>query len=181
MKVQTLELEHLDELKDFCSQCKDRGYYNNSSLHLMKYDWCKNWGEYWGAWHNNKLVAVAGAHPLPEVDAHGIRVLFRTCQLYSFYKGLDTNGINSIPFRDILYYQVNKYFNKNLYITTNIDYDASGKMSRIHRVMKTLETNGIVDLHVVEMTLYSTNQSVWKLNKEKYLETRHRLETLKKN
>lgn len=181
MIVQTLENHHIPELLDFCKACELRGFYNNSSLEAMKYQWCKDWGEYWGAWHDQNLIAVAGAHPLPEIGVDAVRVLFRTCQLQSFYRGLDPMGINTVPFRDILFYQVKKYSNKDLYITTNIDHDASGKMSRIHRVMKTLECNGIVSLHREEIMLYYTNQSVWKLNKETYLETRYRLETSKKN
>ena len=50
-------------------------------------------------------------------------------------------------------------------------------MSRTHRVMSLLAKKGIVDLHIEEIMLYYTRQSVWKLNKEQYLEARHRLET----
>ena len=177
MIVKILENTHCQELEYFCTQCKILNYNNNSSLTAMKYDWCKGWGEYWGTWHNNKLIAVAGAHPLPEVDDNAVRVLFRGCQLYSPYTGLDANHMNSVPFRDILPLQIEKYVNNDLYITTNIEHDASGKMSRTHRVMSLLAKKGIVDLHIEEIMLYYTRQSVWKLNKEQYLEARHRLET----
>jgi len=177
MLVNILKKTHLKELEEFCIQCKKLNYNNNSSLDSMKYDWCKNWGEYWGAWHNNRLIAVAGAHPLPEIAENAVRVLFRGCQLNSPYSGLSSSHMNSVPFRDILPAQIEYFKNKDLYITTNIDHDASGKMSRTHKVMKLLSTKDIVNLYILEMDLYYTTQSVWKLNKEKYFEVRHRLET----
>ena len=38
--------------------------------------------------------------------------------------------------------------------------------------MQLLEKRGIVDLHIESMDLFNTNQSVWKLNKERYNEVR---------
>ena len=177
MLVNILKESHFEELENFCNKCQLLGYNNNSSLDSMKYKWCKDWGEYWGAWHNNELIAVAGAHPLPEISDNSIRVLFRGCQINSPYSGLNASHMNSVPFRDILPVQIKHFKNKDLYITTNIDHDASGKMSRTHKVMKLLSKKDIVNLHVPEVELYYTKQSVWKLNKEKYFEIRHRLET----
>jgi len=170
-------INDVDELVLFCKKCKDLGYKNNSTLKEMRWEKTKDWGEYWGAWQNNTLIAVAGAHPLPEVDSNAIRVLFRGCQLYSPHLGISPSHMNSVPFRDILPYQIEKYRDYDLYITTNITRDNSGKMQRSHRAMKLLSKKKIVDLHIKEATIYNTNQSVWKLNKDNYFEVRHRLES----
>lgn len=175
IKVAILNQWTMDQLKQFCLVCDTLGYRNNNSLASMKYEWCKGIGEYWGAWHNESLIAVAGAHPLPEVSDNAIRVMFRGCQLTSPYKGLNASHMNSVPMRDILPLQIEMYKDKDLYITTNINYDASGHMHRTHRVMKLLEKKGIVNLHTENMELWYSEQSVWKLNKDRYNEIRRGL------
>ena len=175
IQIKTLVDKNLSELTGFCKKCYDLGYKNNSSLKEMRWEKTKEWGDYWGAWHNNSLIAVAGAHPLPEIAENAIRVLFRGCQLYSPYVGLSPTHMNSVPFRDILPYQIDKYIDNDLYITTNIHKDNSGKMHRTHKVMQLLFKKGIVDLYIEDMIIYNTNQSVWKLNKDRYFEIRNRL------
>jgi len=170
-------IKHSDELRDFCTECGILGYKNNSSLKEIRWERTKSCGEFWGAWHNNKLIAIAGAHPLPEVGENAYRVLYRGCQLYSPYVGLNASHMNSVPFRDILPYQIERYADKDLFITTNIYKDNSGKMYKTHKVMHLLSKKGMVDLFVKDAIIYNTNQSVWRLNKEKYHEVRHRLET----
>lgn len=172
--IEVFELEDTNEIDDFCKICEMKGYNNNKSRKAMKYEWCKEVGDYWGAYFNDELVSVAGAHPLPEVGENAVRVLFRACQIVDLHKGLNKYHMNSIPFRDILPYQILQYKDKDLYITTNISHDASGKMNRTHKVMKLLDKMGIVK-YTMDMELYHTDQSIWKLNVEKYNEVRHRL------
>ena len=175
IKIDVLDHNNLSDLSFFCKQCNALGYKNNSSLKEIRWDSTKSCGEFWGAWHNKKLISIAGAHPLPEISSNSIRVLFRGCQLFSPYTALSPSHMNSVPFRDILPYQIEKYADKDLYITTNIHKDNSGKMHRTHKVMQLLSKKGIVDLYIDDMILYNTNQSVWKLNKDKYFEIRNRL------
>lgn len=162
------------DLIEFCETCKTKGFKNNESLKAMKFDFA----EFWGAWCNNKLVAVAGAHALPEVHSNAVRVLFRGCQIKETYKGLGKHHMNSIGFRDILPVQMDAYKDKDLYITTNVYNDASGRMNRTHRAMKLLDKEGILEYNY-DMELYFTKQSIWKINKERYNEIRYRLETSK--
>lgn len=173
--VKILDKKNLYELETFCKKCDDLGYKNNSSLKEIRWEKTKSWGEFWGGWHKDKLISIAGAHPLPEVKHNAVRVLFRGCQTYSPYVGLNASHMNSVPFRDILPYQIDKYLDNDLYITTNIYKDNSGKMHRTHKVMQLLSKKGIVDLYIDDMILYNTNQSVWKLNKDRYFEIRNRL------
>ena len=65
-----------------------------------------------------------------------------------------------------------------IYITTNIDNDASGKMLRINKLFRILEKQKIVDF-IGEESVYYTKQSVWELNKKEYYG--HRYKTFKKS
>lgn len=172
--LEVYTLEDTCEIDDFCKICEMHGYNNNSSRKAMKYEWCKDWGEYWGAYYADELIAVAGAHPLPEVGPNAVRVLFRGCQIVDLHKGLSKNHMNSIPFRDILPYQIKAYPDKDLYITTNVSHDASGKMNRTHKAMKLLDKVGIVS-YTSTIELYYTEQSIWKLNVGRYNEVRSKL------
>ena len=65
-----------------------------------------------------------------------------------------------------------------IYITTNVDNDASGKMLRVNKIFNILEKQKIVDF-VGEEDVYYTKQNIWKLNKKEYYG--HRYKTPKKN
>ena len=60
-----------------------------------------------------------------------------------------------------------------MYITTNIEHDASGRMNRIHKSFKIMEQNGLVT-HEDDEYLFYTWQSVWKLNILKYQKIREK-------
>ena len=60
-----------------------------------------------------------------------------------------------------------------IYITTNIDHEHSnGKSTRNHRLMGLLAKQGILDWHS-DITLYYTEQTVWKLNIAEYTRRRN--------
>ena len=98
MKIELLSDDHISILEEFCEECNQLGYTNNSSLTAMKFDWCRQQGYYYGAIKNNKIVAVAGCHPLTEISKDAWRILFRGCELpgASPYKGLNKGDWNSI-------------------------------------------------------------------------------------
>ena len=54
-----------------------------------------------------------------------------------------------------------------IYITTNTENDASGKMLRINKVFHLLEKTKIVDF-MGEDNVYYTKQNIWKVNKKEY-------------
>ncbi len=169
--IKVFPLQDTYELDYFCKVCKDKGYQNNSSYKAMKYDWCKEVGEYWGAYYNDQLVAVAGCHPLPEVSSNAVRVLFRGCQIIDPYKGLNKHHMSSIGFRNILPEQIKFNKGKDLYITTNVYHDASGKMNRTHKAMRLLDKEGILS-YTKDIELYFTMQSIWKVNIDEYIKVR---------
>jgi hypothetical protein len=174
MRVDIIGDDDTEDLLYFCNQCDLLGYENNKDLKSIRYDLVKKTGNFWGAWHNNKLIAIAGAHPLPEVNENAYRVLFRGCQLYSPHKTLNSCHMNSVPFGDILPHQIKKYYDHELYTTTNVSHDASGKMHRTHKVMSLLNKKGIVS-YSHNMILFNVEQSIWKINKDRYLDLRKRL------
>lgn len=162
------------QLKEFCDKCTDLGYDNNNSINTMKYQWCLDFG---GTWHYvsdgyGNIVSLAGCHPLPEVNDKAWRVMFRGVQLPGNYGfGLSKYHMNALTWRLILPLQLEYCNTDEIYITTNIKHDASGKMNKTHRLFKNLDKLGMVK-HYKDMELYNTEQSVWKLDIEKYKEVR---------
>jgi hypothetical protein len=169
MIVRTIEKSDRNELIVFCKKCNELGYNNNSSLMAMKYDWCKEQGEYWGAWVDKKIIAVAGAHPIPELGLEFVRVLFRGCQIENPYKGISKYHLNTVLFRNILNAQMNYYPIHRLIMTTNINRDNSGKMQRSHNMLKLISKTNIVS-HYCDMIYYNTQQSLWEINRDLYNE-----------
>ena len=155
------------ELLTFIKQCNDLGYKNNNSLEAMKFQWCLDAGGTWFATSvDNRIVGISGLHKFKD----GHRALFRGCQLYSIPGGLTKNHMNCWMF----YYHlplVAELVDGPIYITTNIDTDASGKMLKLNKLYSILEKKGIVDFISKEEVFY-VDQNIWKLNKEMYYKAR---------
>lgn len=172
MNIKTESIIHAtDELTAFVDKCNMLGYKNNNSLKAMKFDWCLEQGGAWyGSYHNGRLVGISGVHPFHD----GYRVLFRGAQLYSIPGGLSKLHMNCWMWRDHLPMAI-KQFDESLYITTNTENDASGKMLKLNRLYcNHLAPEGLVE-HCGEREIFYTMQNVWKLNKDVFLETRQRL------
>ena len=174
MKILLITDQLLPKLETFCKEAEELGYTNNSSLKAMKYEWCKDYGEYFCAIEDDKIISVAGCHPLPEINDKAWRVMFRGAQLPGYNKlvGLNKYHMSAITWREILPAQIQFCDTDELYITTNVDYDASGKMNKIHRLFKSLHKLGMVD-YQGRVFLYQTEQSVWKLNINEYTKRRN--------
>ena len=175
MQTQILTKELFPQLETFFDTAKELKYLNNVSKRAMKYEWCLDFG---GIWHcvtddNNKILSLAGCHPLPEVNDNAWRVMFRGVQIPGNYGfGLSKYHMSALTWRLLLPSQLEYINDADAYITTNISHDASGKMNKTHRLFQQLEKLGMVE-HYNDMELYYTDQSVWKLNKEKYMEVRN--------
>lgn len=166
-------------LQNFCKKCEELGYMNNT-FSAMKYEWLRQQG---GIWHcvsyggleagYGDILSLAGCHPLPEVNDNAWRVMFRGVQLPGHYGfGLSKYHMNALTWRHILPKQLEFIGeDKEIYITTNMTNDASGKMNKTHRLFQRLKVLGMVEHHR-DMELYFTRQSVWKLNREMYMEVR---------
>lgn len=177
MKIEIIQDKHLTMLQEFCDRCAELGYENNSSFQSMKLLWCKQNGEYWCAIKDNKIVAVAGCHPLPEVSHNAWRIMFRGCELpgNDTFKGLGKGDWNSITQREVIPKMIEWIQSDELYITTNIKHEHSnGKSARNHRLMGLLAKQGILE-NCGDMTLYYTEQTLWRLNIEEYIRRRERI------
>ena len=169
--IKTEQLYHATpELITFIRECDKLGYKNNNTLEAMKFDWClANGGSWYATFADNKIVGISGLHKF----ADGYRSLFRGCQLHSIPGGLSKNHMNCWMF----YYHlplVIDHVDGPIYITTNTDNDASGKMLKLNKLYSILEKSGIVDF-VAEEEVFYTNQNIWKLNNKIYLDARSRV------
>ena len=121
--------------------CDKLGYNNNNSLKAMKFTWCLGLGGKWFVTYNKeKIVGISGVHPW----RNGVRALFRGAQLYSIPGGLSRNHMNCWMFKYHLPLVIDMYKDKNIYITTNMDNDASGKMLKLNKLYFVLEKSNLV-------------------------------------
>ncbi|MDB4348979.1 hypothetical protein OAA64_01495 [bacterium] len=166
--IKTEQLHNVTpELITFIDECNNLGYKNNNSLEAMKFQWCLDEGGAWFATSvDNRIVGISGLHKFKD----GHRALFRGCQLYSIPGGLSKNHMNCWMF----YYHlplVGEIIDGPVYITTNTDTDASGKMLKLNKLYSILEKKGIVDFISKEEVFY-VEQNIWKLNLETYFKLR---------
>jgi hypothetical protein len=180
MKIERLNDTHVDSIAEFCEECRSVGYKNNSSLEEMKfgkeYD-LKDIPKFWALIKENKIISVSGSHRWKNKQGEFIsaRCLFRSASLpqYKVIDILNKNHMNSVPFSLLMPYQIYQGVQEgieNFYITTSSGYhDASGKMKRTHRALELLGKNGLVEFEAEEI-MYSTLQTRWKINLDKYLQ-----------
>lgn len=164
-------LEVTTKVNRFISQCNLLGYKNNNSLEAMKWEWCIAQG---GMWYGTEdcstdaIVSITGIHPFKD----GYRALFRGAQLIPRpVRGLNKYQMQSWGIYEHLPLQINFAQGKPLYITTNISNDASGKMNRIHKSFSIMEKGNMVD-YIGDEEVFYTQQSIWKLNTDRYFEIR---------
>ena len=174
MQYVTVQLfeKDVDKIQAFCDSCKDRGFTNNQSLKAMKFEWClEQGGSWWGTFREDNIVSLSGIHPFKD----GWRGIFRGAQIEPRpTKGLDRHQKSSQSIWSQLPLQIK--FAENIsgeltpiYITTNINFDASGYASRVHNLFKILAKDQIID-YVGDEEIFYTMQTVWKVNREKYYE-----------
>tara|TARA_B110000503_G_scaffold99799_1_gene149298 strand:+ start:32056 stop:32574 length:519 start_codon:yes stop_codon:yes gene_type:complete len=156
------------ELVAFIEQCNMLGYKNNNTLEKMKFQWClDNGGSWFATYDNNRIVGISGLHKFMD----GYRALFRGCQLHSIPGGLSKNHMNCWMFYYHLPLVINLVKDSPIYITTNTDNDASGKMLKLNKLYSLLEKKGLVDLKNKEQ-VFGVEQNIWKLNTETYYNLR---------
>ena len=158
--------------------CNSQNYSNNTTLDKMKWNWCLEVGAWTIATDNEKIVSIAGVHPLPEVNTNAYRCLFRGAQLpgYTLGTGRDIfkTGIQLSCLLDFqIGWAIEKNLNAELYISTNINNDG-GKSKRMNdTMMPLLAKRGIWELDR-QMELYNVPQNLWRINVYTYMEERSR-------
>lgn len=151
------------ELMQFTLECERLGYTNNSSLRAMKFEWCRDTGAWFATYENNCIVSVSGIHTFKD----GYRALFRGAQLHPRPVGINKHHMQSYCFHSQLPHQIKYAGPKPIYITTNTETDASGKMTRIDRTFQLLEKTGLVEYVGAEEVFY-VQQNIWRLNVDRY-------------
>ena len=172
--------EHLLALEEFCKSCDQFGYTNNNSTKSMRLDWClENGGQFFLTYCDGIIISVSGCHPLPEVGPNVYRILFRGATLRDYQNLLGVMSkthMTSIPFYDHIPLALEWAKGKasTFVVTTNwASPNGIESMSRSHKVLGLLARQGIVDCLVEKMNLFYTDQTVWKLNIDKYLDARN--------
>jgi hypothetical protein len=171
-EVRNLHNQDVPSIETFLAECSKLNFKNNTSLETIKFNWCiNNGGSWWGVFKKDQLVSMSGMHPFKD----GYRVLFRGAQIEQRpIKGLNRYQFQSWGMWKELPMQIEwarwKGTDK-IYITTNVSNDASGKMNRIHRAFSALEKAGVVE-HCGDEEIFFTQQSIWRVNIQKYFEVR---------
>lgn len=151
-------------LMTFIDKCDQRGYKNNNSLKAMKWDWCLENGAWFATYNElDEIISISGIHHWKD----GYRALFRGAQLYPRQIGINKYHMQSYCFHSQLPHQIAYADSKPIYITTNFENDASGKMIRIDRTFRLLEKTGLVEYISTEEVFY-VQQNIWRLNVECY-------------
>jgi hypothetical protein len=169
-------------IETFCKECKELGFLNNQDLKSIKWDWIQSVGKYYIGIDPtlDKIVTMAGYHPLPEIDNHSWRILFRGAQLPGYALGaFSKNQLKtSVHFAHILYHQINDILERDsaakLYMSTNVvDNNDAPKSARLNRsTTPVLEKQGLITLEVKDIELYSTRQNLWRINVDEYMRQR---------
>jgi len=170
--IETRQIDNIDihHVLTFANECYRKGYKNNVSLNAMKWDWCLDNGAWFATFDNDSIVAITGCHTFKD----GYRALFRGAQLSPRpVKGLSRYQMQSWGISEHLPLQIKFSNGKPIYITTNVSNDASGRMNRIHKSFKVMAKGGMIN-YLGDEEIFYTQQSVWKLNVEKYFEIRSR-------
>jgi len=173
MSYCTKELTHVTPaVEHFIAECALLGYKNNSSLKEMRWDWCLDGGMWYATYENDVIISITGIHPFKD----GYRALYRGAQLSPRpIKGLNRYQMQSWGIYGHLPEQIKFANGKPIYITTNISNDASGKMNRIHKSFTVMAKGGMFE-YIGDEEVFYTQQSIWKLNNDKYFEIRKRYE-----
>jgi hypothetical protein len=160
----------------FCKEAAKSNLINNSSLEAMKLDWClANGGAFHLTYYKTKLISVSGCHPLPQFGEGVMRVLFRGATLpkyHNLFGIVSRTHMNSFPFYSQLPLQL-KFASKKGYtipvVTTNYSNPGNMKsMTKSHRTFFSLEKTGIVTNVMENITLFNTEQAVWRVNVDHY-------------
>ena len=126
----------------------------------------------------DRIVTVAGVHKLPEINDHAWRCLFRGAQLPGYTPEWSIDIFKSgIHFSQLLYRQINLVLSidplAEFYISTNVKSDTGAKSSRMNNIMMPrLVKEGYCTLYKEDITLFYTQQNLWKINVDNYLAAR---------
>ncbi len=162
---------HTAAVHNFCGECRDLGWANNSTIRHMKFfENLERGGGWFGFMESGRLLSVAGHHPLPEVHTDAHRIFYRSATLPEFRrrdKGLHRgNGPRGREYIEAFFRALPL---GELYITTNCEPNAHVDITRYHRAMQIQAR--MRDSYIVyegDRILYDTQQSLWRIDRDRY-------------
>lgn len=164
------------DLTEFYAIATLKGFENNSSQKMLvdslanEKEWCV-----WILYYNNKAIGSVGAHSFPEMGSNAYRIAVRTCVFTDMIPTHTLRTKNQI----VTHQHVTSQFlipvcidwapaNSKLYITSN--ENSVGTQRLVHRIFApAMETTGQMK-RVTEIEYRGTNQTVWELFPDKFLE-----------
>jgi hypothetical protein len=171
-----LTIIDIPQIEKFCQECSLLSYENNRSLEAMKF----HSATFFAAYDQERIVSIAGVHPLPEVNDRAWRCLFRGAQLPGYTPQWSMNIFKSgIHFSQFLYRQIKHVQDINssaeFYISTNLKESTGAKSHRMNDIMMPrIAKMGIWTLHSENIMFYNVPQNLWKVNVQQYMEARER-------
>lgn len=163
-------------LEEFYLEASKRGFKNNSSQRAMidcfqnEKEWCA-----WILYYNSRAVGSVAAHTFEEMGTNSYRIAARTCVLTGMLPVNTLRTKNQI----VTHQHITSQFlipaciewapkDSNLYITSN--EDEVGTQRLVHRIFgPAMEKTGQMK-HIKQMFYRGTNQSIWQLFPDKFLE-----------
>lgn len=167
--------EELD-LTDFYKLAREKGFVNNSSQKAM-IDCFRNEREWkvWILYYNNVAVGSVAAHSFPEMGNNSYRIAARTCVFTNLLPTDTLRTRNQI----ITHQHATSQFliptciewapkGSRLFITSN--ENEAGTQRLVHRIFgPAMEETGQMK-RVKDIVYRGTNQTVWELFPEKFME-----------
>lgn len=165
----------INDVKDFCENCKQEGFKNNESISALKMG---RWGteeKWWAVYHNGYIVSLSGAHWLPHIHNKSYVIAYRLATLDEF-KGLASKIVSSrmltcFGMGRLLPHMVDWCESRgatDIVMTFNSPDngdDPSGTMHKAHRAAHNiLPRDNKFSLMYQDFPLYGAKQDVWKLN-----------------
>lgn len=177
-----LQDSDLNDLKYFCIQCKNLGYYNNDSFESIKLDQMKMpYGQYFIGYDTEKncIFNLCGVHKIVEINENAYRVFFRGATLPGYTTG-KSGYKSSFQLMEILNMQIDFILEKNpaaeFYFTTNIEKSiVNGKSQKMNNLMAPrVARNGIFDVVNENFDYMHVKQKLWRINVPAYKDWRLR-------
>lgn len=165
-------------LKNYMIECSKRGFNNNTSIELLKFNYFET-SAFFAAIENNKIITFSGVHNFDHDNKRYYRVGFRAATIYdenykpqmtkNFYKSSLQFGV-MFPIQ--MMWILKNIDNTAQFVTTTTNptsnKDTAGRSLVVDKVFRKDKILGISLLYE-NITYLHTSQDVWLLNKDMFL------------
>jgi hypothetical protein len=177
---QVIEYNPTLDLSEFYSTAESKGFYNNSSKHMLIDSISKE--SEWNVWllqYDNKFVGSVAAHSFNIMGDNCYRICARTCVFTDMLPGTYGKNLRTVSVITEHQNPTAQFFiptcidwtpkGSRLFITTN--ESAVGTQQRVHKIFApTLEKLGQMK-YIKDEFYRGTKQSIWEIFPDKFYET----------